>query len=161
VLAIMLGRIWAANLLFLVVPSAGCRGSFAVLAASHGDTSLVGPGGTGSRELRRREFDIVRRLIAVPTACLAVALLPGVMTRLASVLGFVASLVFLATHRTATFAFPGGTDVGPHRLCRATYVALYVAGAGRCWSLDGRIRRTGRARIDGLSNRIATLLPRD
>jgi uncharacterized membrane protein YphA (DoxX/SURF4 family) len=148
-----MGVIWAFNLLFIVLPAADYWGSFSDVAASFGPTSLGGPGLANYVAANPAVFAV---LIAVATAYLAVAFLFGVTTRLACAVGFVASLVFLTTQWTTTFAFPGGTDVGAHPLYLAIYVALFVGGAGRFWSLDAWIWRTGRARFARLSEWIAT-----
>ncbi len=156
VLRILLGVIWAANLLFIVLPAADYWGSFADVAASYGPTSLGGPGFANFVAASPTFF---AWLIAVATAYLAFAFLFGFTTRLACAVGFAASVVFLLTQWTTTFAFPGGTDVGAHPLYLAIYVALFVGGAGRFWSLDAWIWRTKRARLVGLAKWIATPYP--
>lgn len=152
-----MGAIWAANLLFILLPSADYWGSFSDVAASFGSTTLGGPGFANYVAANPTFF---AWFIAIATAYLAFAFLFGFTTRLACVVGFVASVAFLLTQWTATFAFPGGTDVGAHPLYLAIYVALYVGGAGRFWSLDSWIWRTGRSRADWLARWIATPYPK-
>jgi len=152
-LRILLGVIWTANLLFIFLPAADFWGGFAATAASYGPTSLGGP---GFAEYVAANPTFFAWLIVVASVYLAIALLLGVTTRLACMVGFVASGAFFATQWNATFLFPGGTDVGAHPLYLAIYVALFFGGAGRFWSLDAWIWRTGRARLASLSNWIAT-----
>lgn len=126
------------------------------MASSYGPTTLGGP---GFANLVAANPTFFSWLIALATAYLAFAFLVGFTTRLACVVGFVASTAFLLTQWTATFRFPGGTDVGAHPLYLAIYVALFVGGAGRFWSLDAWIWRTGRARLQRLATWIATPAP--
>src|SRR5271157_2690431 len=93
--------------------------------------------------------------IAIATGYLAVAFLVGFTTRLACVIGTVASAFFLWTQYTTTFAFPGETDVGPHPLYLAMYVILLVGGAGRYWSVDRRLWRSGRTILRKLGRWVA------
>jgi len=153
VLRLLMGVIWTANLLFIILPMADYWGSFADMAGGFGQTSLGGPGFANYVAANPTFF---AWLIAIATGYLAVAFLFGLTTRLACAVGFVASVAFLVTQWTTTFAFPGGTDVGPHPLYLAVYVALFVGGAGRYWSLDSWIWRTGRAKFARLSTWIAT-----
>ncbi len=156
VLRILMGVIWAANLLFILLPAADYWATFSDVASSYGDTSLGGPGLANYVAANPVFFSW---LIAIATAYLAVAFLFGITTRLACVVGFVASVVFLLTQWTATFTFPGGTDVGAHPLYLAIYVSLFVGGAGRFWSLDAWIWKTGRARLARAAEWIATPSP--
>ncbi|HZY91221.1 MAG TPA: hypothetical protein VFG07_00385 [Thermoplasmata archaeon] len=156
VLRILMGIIWAANLLFILLPAAGYWGTFADVAAGYGPSSLIGP---GFPDYVAANPVVFSWLIAVATGYLAFAFLVGCTTRLACVVGFVASVAFLVTQWNTTFAFPGGTDVGAHPLYLAVYVALFVGGAGRFWSLDSWIWRSGKARLTWLSKWIATPAP--
>ncbi len=153
VLRILLGVIWGTNLLFILLPSADYWGSFAGVASSYGPTTLGGPGFANYVAANPVVF---AWLIASATAYLAVSFLLGFTTRLACAVGFVASVAFLLTQWTTTFAFPGGTDVGAHPLYMACYVALFAGGAGRFWALDAWIWRTGRARAVRIARWIAT-----
>ncbi len=153
VLRILLGVIWAANLLFIIVPSADYWSTFADVASSYGPTTLGGPGLANYVAANPVFF---AWLITSATAYLAVAFLLGFTTRLACVVGFVASVVFFLTQWDTTFAFPGGTDVGAHPLYMACYVALFVGGAGRFWAVDAWIWKTGRARAARIARWIAT-----
>lgn len=152
VLRILLGVIWAANLLFILLPSAVYWSTFSDVASGYGPTTLGGPGFANYVAANAGFF---AWLIAGTTAYLATAFLLGLTTRLACVAGFVASVAFFLTQWDTTFAFPGGTDVGAHPLYMACYVALFVGGAGRFWSLDAWIWRTGRARGARLARWIA------
>jgi uncharacterized membrane protein YphA (DoxX/SURF4 family) len=156
VLRVLIGVIWAANLLFIVLPAADYWGSFASVAASYGSSSLGGPGFANFVAANPAFF---AWLIAIATGYLAFAFLFGFTTRLACAVGFIASVAFFVTQWNTTFAFPGGTDVGAHPLYLAIYVALFVGGAGRFWSLDSWIWRTGRARFARFSKWIATPYP--
>lgn len=138
VLRIAIGGVWLLNLLFILVPSADYWGSFASVASSFGASTPGGPGFASFVGANALFFAI---LIAVVTAYLAIAFLFGVTTRLACLVGTAASVVFLWTQFSTTFAFPGGTDVGPHPLYLAVYLALFVGGAGRYWSVDHRVWR--------------------
>ena len=151
-LRIGLGVIWSLNLLFIVLPQADYWESFSSVAASFGAST---PGGPGFAEFVAAHPLFFAWLIAVATAYLAVAFLLGLTTRLACVVGIVASAFFLWTQYTTTFAFPGGTDVGPHPLYLAIEVILLVAGAGRYWSLDRRIWRSRHAVLHALGRWVA------
>ena len=157
VLRILMGIIWAANLIFILLPSADYWGSFADVAASYGPTTL---GGAGFADYVAANPSFFAALIAIATAYLAVAFVLGVTTRLACAVGFVASVAFFLTQWGATFVFPGGTDVGAHPLYMACYVALFVGGAGRFWSLDAWIWRSGKARLSRIAEWIATPSPK-
>ena len=152
-----MGVVWAANLLFILLPAAEYWQTFVAVASSYGPTSLGGP---GLADYVAANSVFFSWLIAIATAYLAVAFRLGITTRLACVVGFAASVVFLLTQRTATFTFPGGTDVGAHPLYLVIYVALFVGGAGRYWSLDTWIWRTGRMDLSGLAEWIATPSPK-
>lgn len=156
VLRVLLGVIWGVNLLYIVLPAADYWGSFAGVAASYEATTLGGPGFATYVAGHPVFFSW---LIAVATAYLAIAFLVGITTRLACAVGAVASLAFLFTQWQTTFSFPGGTDVGAHPLYLAIYVALFVGGAGRFWSVDSWIWKSGRARFARVARWIATPEP--
>lgn len=152
ILRIGLGFIWALNLLFIVLPSAGYWGSFSSVAASFGSST---PGGPGLANFVAAHSLFFAWLIAVATAYLAVAFLLGFTTRLACVVGVVSSAFFLWTQYTTTFAFPGGTDVGPHPLYLAMYIILFAGGAGRYWSVDRRLWSSGKTVLRKLGRWVA------
>jgi uncharacterized membrane protein YphA (DoxX/SURF4 family) len=156
VLRIGLGVVWAANLLFILLPSSDYWGSFASVAASFGSTT---PGGSGFAQFVSSYPTVFAGLIALVTAYLAVAFLAGFTTRLACLVGFFASSVFLWTQWGSTFSFPGGTDVGAQPLYLVMYVVVFVGGAGRFWAVDGWIWRTGRAWLASAARWVATLPP--
>lgn len=136
VLRIALGAIWTLNLLFIVLPTAGYWGSFSSAAAGFGAST---PGGPGFANYVAAHASLFAWLIALATGYLAVSFLLGFTTRLACVVGVAASALFLWTQYSSTFAFPGGTDVGPHPLYLAIYLVLLLGGAGRYWSVDGKM----------------------
>jgi uncharacterized membrane protein YphA (DoxX/SURF4 family) len=152
ILRVGLGLIWALNLLFIVLPSADYWGSFSSVAASFGSST---PGGPGLADFVAAHALFFAWLIAVATAYLAVAFLLGFTTRLACVVGTVASAFFLWTQYTTTFSFPGGTDVGPHPLYLAMYIILFAGGAGRFWSVDRRLWMSGKAVLRRLGRWVA------
>lgn len=143
VLRIAVGAVWALNLLFVVLPAADFWDGFPAVAAGFGPST---PGGSAFASFVAAHPQAFAALIAVTTAYLAAAFLLGVSTRLACAIGSIFSVLLLWTQFGSTFAFPGGTDVGPHPLYLAIYAALFVGGAGRFWSIDGRLARWGRAR---------------
>jgi len=156
-LRILMGLIWAANLLFIILPAADYWGSFAGVAAGFGPSSLSGP---GIATFVSANSVIFAWMIAVATGYLALAFTLGFTTRLACIVGFLASVAFLVTQWNTTFAFPGGTDVGAHPVYLVVYVALFAGGAGRYWSVDSWIWRTGRARFAAFARWIATPRPK-
>jgi len=144
-LRVLMGAIWVANLLFIVIPAAGYWSTFASVAASYGPSSL---GGAGFAEFVSTHPLVFAWIIALVTAYLAVAFLFGFTTRLACIIGFGFSLAFLLTQWGQTVNTPGGTDVGAHPLYMLVYAVLFAGGAGSSWSVDARLAgRTGLARI--------------
>jgi hypothetical protein len=139
-LRILTGVIWVFNLLFIVIPSADYWSTFTSVAQSYGPSTL---GGSGVANFVAANPLIFAGLIALATAYLAVALVLGVTTRLACVVGVAASIVFFFTQFGTTFALPGGTDVGAHPLYIVIYVALWIGGAGQSWSVDGLLWKRG------------------
>lgn len=119
-LRVGLGVVWAASLGYFLVPSTGY---WSGLVAAH---SLY-----------------FAWAIALATAYLAVAFLMGVTTRLASAVGAIVSIAFLITQFGTSFAFLGGTGVGPQLLYLAIYASLWVGGAGRLWAVDGALWKRG------------------
>ncbi len=139
-LRIATGVIWLVNLLFIVLPSADYWSTFTSVAQSYSPITLGGPGFAIFVAANSLVF---AWLIAFVTVYLAVALILGVTTRLACVVGTAFSLVFFITQWGATFMFPGGTDVGAHPLYIVIYAALWIGGAGQSWSVDGRLWKRG------------------
>ncbi len=139
-LRILIGVVWLANLLFIVVPANDYWSTFGSAAQSYGPTSL---GGAGLANFVAANPTVFAWLIALATAYLAVALILGVTTRLALLVGSAASVVFLVTQFGSTFAFPGGTDVGAHPLYLVIYATLWIGGAGRSLSVDSLLWKRG------------------
>lgn len=156
VLRILMGVIWSANLVFILLPSAEYWSTFAAVADSFGPSTLGGPGLPDYVAAHPLVFSW---LIAIATAYLALAFLLGATTRLACGVGAIASVGFLLTQWNTTFSFPGGTDVGPHPLYLAVYTAMFVGGAGRFWSLDSWVWKSGRARWARVAAYVATPAP--
>ena len=139
-LRILIGVVWLANLLFIVVPANDYWSTFGSAAQSYGPTSL---GGSGFANFVAANPTFFAWLIALATAYLAIALILGVTTRLALLVGSAASVIFLATQFGSTFAFPGGTDVGAHPLYLVVYATLWIGGAGRSLSVDSLLWKRG------------------
>ena len=140
VLRILIGVVWLANLLFVVDPANNYWSTFGSAAQSYGPTSL---GGTAFANYVAANPTFFAWLIALATAYLAIALILGVTTRLALLVGSAASVVFLVTQFGSTFVFPGGTDVGAHPLYLVIYAALWIGGAGQSLSVDGLLWKRG------------------
>jgi uncharacterized membrane protein YphA (DoxX/SURF4 family) len=140
-LRIGIGLVWAVNLMFIFLPSAQYWSTFAAVAQGYGAYT---PGGAGFANYVSANSTFFAVLIAVASTYLAFAFLTGFTTRLACVVGFAASVVFLWTQWGQTYSFPGATDVGAHPLYLVIYVAMFVGGAGRLWSVDGWVWRHGR-----------------
>ena len=140
ILRILIGVVWLVNLLFILVPANNYWSTFGSAAQSYGPTSL---GGSGFANYVAANPTFFAWLIALATAYLAIALILGVTTRLALLVGSAASIIFLATQFGSTFAFPGGTDVGAHPLYLVIYVTLWIGGAGRSLSVDSLLWKRG------------------
>ncbi len=155
ILRILLGLIWAVNLLFIFLPVSWAYfwSSFRDTAYSYAFSTLGGP---GLADFVAANPTVFGWSIVVASVYLTVALLLGFTVRLACVVGLIMSVVFFLTQWYSTFVFPGGTDVGPHPLYLAIYVALFLGGAGRYWSVDGWLWRSGRARLAKVAQWIAT-----
>ncbi len=132
-LRIGIGVTWALNLIFIVLPAAQYFSTFHDVATGYGPTTLGGPGIANYVAAHSLFFEW---LIALATGYLAVAFTLGFTTRLAIVVGTVASVFFVVTQFWATFMFPGGTDVGAHPLYLVIYLSLFLGGAGRMYSVD-------------------------
>lgn len=139
-LRILTGVVWLVNLVFIVDPAADYWSTFASVAQSYGPTTLGGP---GLASFVSSNSGVFAWLIALLTVYLGAALTLGLTTRLASILGVVASIMFFVTQFGTTFLFPGGTDVGAHPLYIVIYATLWVGGAGQAWSIDGWLWRRG------------------
>lgn len=135
-LRIGMGVIWSLNLLFVIDPSNRFFPTFQSVALSFAPTSLGGP---GVADFVASHSTVFAWMVAVLTAYLAVALVLGLTTRLACVVGIAASVAFLVTQFASTFGVPGGTDVGPHPLYILVYGILLIGHAGRYVSLDRRL----------------------
>jgi uncharacterized membrane protein YphA (DoxX/SURF4 family) len=132
-----MGLVWSLNLLFIVNPQNAYFSTFSATAQSFASTSLGGP---GFAAFVAQNGTVFAWAIAVLTAYLAVAFLLGFSTRIACVVGAVASVFFLVTQVGSTFFFPGGTDVGPHPLYLLVYAVLLIGGAGGTLSVDRWLR---------------------
>lgn len=136
VLRIGIGVIWAFNLYFIVEPSAQYFATFQSVAAAYGPETLGGP---GIADFVAAHSLFFAWAIAIVSFYLAAAFILGFTTRVAMVVGAVASVFFFLTQWVPTFMLPGGTDVGAHPLYIAIYIALFLGGAGSIYSLDSVI----------------------
>jgi uncharacterized membrane protein YphA (DoxX/SURF4 family) len=132
-LRIGIGIVWAVNSLFILLPSNQFFATFSSTAASFAGSTLGGPGIANFVASNAGAFSVV---LAGVTLYLAVALILGLTTRVACVVGVVFSLFLFLTQFGVTFFFPGGTDVGPHPIYILVYVALLIGQAGRTFSVD-------------------------
>lgn len=156
-LRVGIGIVWALNMIFILAPSNRYFPMFQAMASGFGPSSLGGPGLANFVASNPVFFSW---LIAGVTVYLAFAFLLGLTTRLACVVGGLASVAFLLTQFYATFALNGnGTDVGPHPLYLLIYLILFTAGAGQYFALDQWMWKNGKARFPRLSRWIAS--PRD
>ena len=147
-LRVGMGLIWALNLIFVLDPDNRFFPTFQDTALSFAPTTLGGPAVASFVAANSLAFAWT---FAVLTVYLAVAFLAGVTTRLACLVGAVASVGLLVTQFSSTFNAPGGTDVGPHPLYLLVYLILFVGPAGRYLALDHWVWATGRARFPRLS----------
>jgi uncharacterized membrane protein YphA (DoxX/SURF4 family) len=152
-LRVGLGTIWALNLLFILDPVNEFFPTFRETALAFGPTTL---GGSGVADFVAAHAQLFAWATAGLTAYLALAFVLGITTRLACVVGGVASVAFLLTQWLSTFQAPGGTDVGPHPLYLLAYLALFVGGAGRYLSVDRTMWARAGARFPRLWGWIAT-----
>ena len=132
-LRVAMGIIWSLDLLFVVDPANQFFPTFAASATSYAPTTLGSPVLATWVAANATIFSWV---VALGTAYLAIAFLTGLTTRYAAVLGALGSLLLLITQWGSTFGMPGGTDVGPHPLYIAIDLILFLAPAGRYFSLD-------------------------
>jgi uncharacterized membrane protein YphA (DoxX/SURF4 family) len=142
-----LGLVWCLNLLFVLDPANQFFSTFEAVTLSFGPTTLGGPGIANFVAANAVVFSWIT---AGLTAYLAAAFLLGMSTRLACILGGIASLLFLITQFTSTFSAPGGTDVGAHPLYLLSYLILFVGGAGRYYAVDHWLWIRGGARFPRL-----------
>lgn len=153
-LRVGMGIIWALNLVFIVAPSNQYFRTFQSLASGFGPSTLGGP---GLADFIASHSVFFAPLVAGVTAYLAVAFLLGLTTRLACLVGALASVAFLLTQFYATFTLNGmGTDVGPHPLYLLIYLILFTAGAGQYFALDRWMWASGKARLPRFSRWIAS-----
>ncbi len=156
VLRILLGVIWGANLLFIFLPQSAANywnpTFFSSTAYSYAFSSVIGPGLPNFVAAYPMFF---ASLIAIGSTYLAVAFLLGITTRLASLLGLIASVLLLLTQWNGIFVWGWGTDVGAQPLYIAICLALLVGGAGRYWALDAWIWKSVGARLSSLARWIA------
>ena len=132
-LRIALGGIWAVNLLFIVYPAADYWATFSTLVQS----SVGGSSGAGTISgLVLDDPLLFAWAVAGVTVYLAVAFLLGIGTKIACVIGAVFSAALFGLGLGSTFAFPGGTDVGPHPVYLAAYAALYLGDAGTSFAVN-------------------------
>ncbi len=156
-LRVGIGFVWALNLIFVLAPSNAFFSGFQGVASGFGQSTLGGP---GFANLVAGHAELFAWMIAIVTAYLAVAFLLGITTRLACLVGIVASIAFLLTQFYSTFALNGtGTDVGPHPLYLLIYLILFAGGAGQYFAFDHWVWASGNARFPRLSSWIAS--PRD
>jgi uncharacterized membrane protein YphA (DoxX/SURF4 family) len=151
-LRVGMGIIWALNTIFILDPANRYFSTFHGVALSFAPTSLGGP---AVANFVASNWFLFAWIIAILTVYLAVAFLLGITTRLACVVGGIASIALLATQFFSTFQTPGGTDVGPHPLYLLIYLVLFVGGAGRYLAIDHWIWETGRARRPRLARWLA------
>jgi uncharacterized membrane protein YphA (DoxX/SURF4 family) len=135
VLRLALGAVWAGNLLFVIVPSNNFFESFSATASGFSSSNPTGP---GLAEFAAQNGPVFALLVAGTTVYLAVALILGLTTRIACLVGSAFSATLLVAQWGLTFSFPGGTDVGPHPLYLAIYAGLFIGRADQYFSLDER-----------------------
>lgn len=155
-LRVGLGLIWCLNLLFVISPGNQFFPTFRDVVISFAPTSLGGPGFANFVAIHATFFAWVTALL---TGYLALAFVLGLTTRLACIVGSVASILFLVTQFLSTFAFPGGTDVGPHPLYLLIYIVLFVGGAGRYLAMDHGLWIPAHSRFPRLARWLASPRP--
>lgn len=143
-LRVGMGIVWALNFLFVADPTNQFFPTFRDTAISFASTSLGGP---GVADFVAAHATFFAWFTALLTAYLALAFVSGATTRLACLVGSLASVVFFVTQFVSTFQGPGATDVGPHPLYILSYVILLAGGAGRYVSVDRWIWKSGRIRF--------------
>ena len=151
-LRVGVGLVWVLNLIFIVDPANQFFATFRGTVLSFAPTSLGGPNVAIFVAAHATAFAWITALL---TAYLAIALVLGITTRLACIVGGVASVILLATQFLSTFQIPGGTDVGPHPLYLLIYLILFAGGAGKYVAVDHWIWATGRSRFSRLSRWLA------
>jgi hypothetical protein len=133
VMRIGLGVVWTLNLLFILDPANQFFPGFSATARSFGETSIGGP---GLATFVADHSGVFSLLIAATTAYLAVALLLGVTTRIACLVGGVFNGFLLLTQFGTIVVIPGGTDVGPMPVYLVIYIALLASGGPTLVSFD-------------------------
>ncbi|MCI4347085.1 MAG: hypothetical protein L3J97_00505 [Thermoplasmata archaeon] len=151
-LRVGMGIVWVLNMIFILDPANQFFPTFHDIALSFAPTSLGGPGVANFVGAYATVFAWVT---AVLTVYLAIAFVLGVTTRLACIVGGIASIIFLVTQALSTFQIPGGTDVGPHPIYLLIYLILFTGGAGKYVAVDQWMWATGRARFPRLSRWLA------
>jgi hypothetical protein len=149
-----LGLIWSLNLLFVFAPTNQFFSTFSLTAQGFGPSTLGGPWLASFVAAHPLWFSAV---VAGITLYLAVAFVLGWTTRAASVIGAIFSIILLLTQFGSVFAFPGGTDVGPHPLYLAIYVTLFLSPRDLPFSLDtwlGRRISIEASSVDPTSGRV-------
>ncbi|HLY76399.1 MAG TPA: hypothetical protein VKT21_00770 [Thermoplasmata archaeon] len=147
-LRVGIGLIWALNLVFVLDPTNQFFSTFRAVALSFAPTTLGGP---AVATFVAAHSVIFAWATALLTAYLTIAFLFGIGTRVACIVGAVASAVFLVTQFASTFTIPGGTDVGPHPLYLLVYLILFIGGGGTYLSVDRWLSTTGRAKFPRLA----------
>ncbi len=147
-LRVGIGLIWALNLVFVLDPTNQFISTFRAVALSFAPTTLGGPAVATFVAAHSAIFAWVTAFL---TAYLAIAFLFGIGTRMACIVGAIASTVFLLTQFASTFTLPGGTNVGPHPLYLLVYLILFIGGGGTYLSVDRWLSTTGRARFPRLA----------
>ena len=153
-LRVGIGIVWALNLIFILAPSNQFFSGFRQTASGFANSSLGGP---GLANLAASYPAVFAWGVALLTGYLAVAFLSGTTTRLACIVGGIASSLFIVTQFYSTFALDGtGTDVGPHPLYILIYLILFLGGAGQYFAFDHWVWASGHARFPRLSRWIAS-----
>ncbi|MCI4368027.1 MAG: hypothetical protein L3K09_00470 [Thermoplasmata archaeon] len=156
-LRVGMGVVWALNLIFILTPSNQYFPMFQSMASGYDQTTFGGP---GFADFVASYPVFFAWAIAIVTGYLAIAFLAGFTTRLACVLGALASIAFLLTQFYTTFALDGsGTDVGAHPLYLLVYAIMFTGGAGQYFAIDHWVWTSGNARVPRISRWIAA--PRD
>jgi uncharacterized membrane protein YphA (DoxX/SURF4 family) len=128
-----LGVVWTLNLLFILDPANQFFSGFSATAQSFGGTTIGGPSLSNFVASNSEFFSL---LIAGTTLYLAVALIVGMTTRVACLVGLVFNAALLVTQFGTIVVIPGGTDVGPMPLYIVIYLGLLANGGPTLLSVD-------------------------
>lgn len=156
VLRVGMGSVWALNLIFIAAPANEFFSTFREASLSFAPTSVGGPTVADFVAAHALVFAWITVLL---TSYLATSFLLGLTTRLACIVGGVASIVFLVTQFLSTFTLPGATDVGPHPVYLLIYLLLFAGGAGRYLAADTWVWGHGRARFPRLTRLLCAPRP--